>query len=55
MLINKKRTCHLVDFAVPMDLRVKIEINKKIGKYIDLARELKKKLLSLNMTGVSSW
>ena len=30
-----------MDFAVPADHRVKIKENKKINKYLDLARELK--------------
>ena len=43
MLINKKkRTCQLVDFAVPADHRVKRKENEKMDKYLDLARELKK-------------
>ena len=46
MLINKrkskqtKRTCYLVDFAVPADHKVKIF---KKGKYLDLAREIKER------------
>ena len=39
---QKKRTCRIVDFAVPGDLRVKLEESEKKGKYLDLARELKK-------------
>ena len=39
---EKKRTSRLVDFAVPMDHRVKIKEFEKIDKYLDLARELKK-------------
>ena len=42
-LINKiKRICHLLDLAVPVDHRVKMKESKKIVKYLDLARELKK-------------
>ena len=45
VLINKKkRTCQLVDFAVPADHRVKLKESEKIDKYLDLARELKKTL-----------
>ena len=33
---------HLVDFTVPMSHRVKMEERKKINKYLDLARKLKK-------------
>ena len=40
---NKKRTCRIVDFAVPADHRVKLKESEKIDKYLDLARELKKK------------
>ena len=39
---EKKRTCHLVYFIILVDHRVKIKENKKIDKYLDLARELKK-------------
>ena len=28
-LIKKKKFCHLEDFAVPADLRIKIEVGKK--------------------------
>ena len=42
VLINKKkRTCHLVDFAVPGDYRVKIKESEMIDKYLDLSREKK--------------
>ena len=41
VIINKKkRTCRIVDFAVPADHRVKMKENKK-DKYLELARELK--------------
>ena len=39
---KKKKTYHLKDFAIPVDPWVKIEESKKIDKYLDLARELKK-------------
>ena len=43
IIINKKkRTCKIVDFAVPADHRIKLKESEKIGKYYDLARELKK-------------
>ena len=35
-----KRTCRIVDFAVPADHRIKLKENKKRDKYVDLAREL---------------
>ena len=42
-MINKKeKICHLVDFAVPADHRVKLKEIEKKDKYLDLARELKK-------------
>ena len=42
MLMNKKkRTCLLLDFAVPVNLRLKMKEREKIGKYFDLDRELK--------------
>ena len=39
---KKKRTCQIVDFAVPADHRVKLKRNEKRDKYLNLARELKK-------------
>ena len=42
-IINKKkRTCKIVDFAVPADHRMKLKECEKKDKYLDLARELKK-------------
>ena len=42
-IINKKkRTCKIVDFAVPADDRIKLKECEKKDKYLDLARELKK-------------
>ena len=42
VLINKKkRTCCLVDFAVPTEHILKIKESKDIGKYLNFARELK--------------
>ena len=44
VIINKKkRTYRIVDFALPADDMVKLKENKKKDKYLDLARELKKK------------
>ena len=37
-----KRTCKIVDFAVPADNRIKLKECEKKDKYFDLARELKK-------------
>ena len=43
VIINKKkRTCKIVDFSVPADHRVKLKESEKKGKYLELARELKK-------------
>ena len=43
IIINKKkRTCKIVDFAVPADHRIKKKECEKKDKYLDLARELKK-------------
>ena len=42
IIINKKRTCKIVDFDVSADHRVKLKESEKKDKYLDLARELKK-------------
>ena len=43
IIINKKkRTCKIVDFAVPADHRIKLKECEKNDNYLDLARELKK-------------
>ena len=39
---QKRRTCKIVDFAVPADHRIKLKECEKKDKYLDLARELKK-------------
>ena len=39
---QKKRTCKIVDFAVPADHKIKRKESEKKDKYLDLARELKK-------------
>ena len=41
-LIPARRPYHLIDFAFPADYRVKMKESKKLYKYLDLARELKK-------------
>ena len=39
IIINKKkRTCKIVDFAVPADHRIKLKECEKKDKYLDLAR-----------------
>ena len=40
---KKKRICKMVDFAIPADHRIKLKECEKKDKYLDLARELKKK------------
>ena len=43
IIINKKkRTCKIVNFAVPADHRIKLKECEKKDKYLNLARELKK-------------
>ena len=43
VIVNiKKRTCRIVNFAVPTDHRVKLKKSEKRDKSPDLARELKK-------------
>ena len=43
IIINKKKkTCKIVDFAVPADHRIKLKECEKKDKYLDLARQLKK-------------
>ena len=49
LISKKKTTCRLVDFAELLNLRVKIKGSKKMDKYLDLARELKR-LLNMRVT-----
>ena len=44
IIINKKkrRICKIVDFAVPVDHRIKLKRCEKKDMYLDFARELKK-------------
>ena len=39
---KKKRTCKIVDFAIPADRRVGLNESEKKDKYLDLAREVEK-------------
>ena len=39
---KEKRTCKIVDFAVPVDDGVKLKESKERDRYQDIARELKK-------------
>ena len=47
------RTWWIVDFAVPADHRVKIKENENRDKYLNIARELKKKLWNMKVTMTS--
>ena len=38
------RICQLMDFAVPVNQRIKIKENEKLDKYPNLATELKKNI-----------
>ena len=42
IISKKKRTCKIVNFAVPIDHWIKLKECEKKDKYLDLARELKK-------------
>ena len=42
-MVNKKRTCQIVDFSVSADYKGKQKESEKSEKYLDLHRELKKK------------
>ena len=42
IIINRKRICKIVDFAVPVDHRINLKESEKKDKYLNLARELKK-------------
>ena len=39
---KKRRTCKIIDFAVPGDSRIEEKEKEKIEKYQDLRRELQK-------------
>ena len=45
IVINKKKRCKIVDFTVPADHRIKLKECEKKYKYLDIARELKKKTM----------
>ena len=47
---KKKRTCKIVNFVIPADHRLKLKENEKKDKYLDLARDLKKKLWTMKVT-----
>ena len=48
---QKKRTCKIVDFAIPADHRIKLKECENKDKYLDLVRELKK-LWNMKVIGV---
>ena len=51
IIINKrKRIWKIVDFAVPADHRINLKESEKKDKYLDLARELNKKLWNMKVT-----
>ena len=51
IVINKKkRTCNIVEFAVHDNYRIKLKESKKKDRYLDLARELKRKLWNMKVT-----
>ena len=39
---TKKRTCQIVDIAIPADHKVNLKDNEKKDKYLALVKELKK-------------
>ena len=41
LMLIKKKNCKLVDFAIPVDHKMKIKENGKTDKYLDLVKELK--------------
>ena len=51
---KKKRTCRILDLAVTADHRVKLKESKKKAKYLDLARELKKKTVEHKSDGYTN-
>ena len=53
IIINnkKKRTCKIVDFAVPADQRIKLKECEKKDKHLDHAREVQK-LWNMNVTTI---
>ena len=47
---KKRRTCKIVAFALPADHKIKLKESEKKDKYLDLARELKKKPWNTKVT-----
>ena len=50
VIVNKKRTYRIVDFAVPVEHKEKQKESEKRNKYLDLAREQEKKLWNMKVT-----
>ena len=42
VVVDKKRTCKIIDFEVPVDSRIEEQEKEKTEKYQDLRRELQK-------------
>ena len=42
VVVDKERSCKIIDFAVPGDSRIEEKEKDKIEKYQDLGRELQK-------------
>ena len=52
---KKRRTCKIIDFAVPGDSRIEEKEKEKIEKYHDLRRELQKQYLNNSKeTGITA-
>ena len=51
---KEKRTCRIVDFAIPGDQRMKIKENEKKDNYLDLAREIQK-VIKQKSDGDTCW
>ena len=49
VLINKKAIYRHIDFTISEEHEVKINQREKINKYLDLAKELKKKTLMVKI------
>ena len=49
VLINKKITCHLADFTITANHKMKIKESEKLNKYMDFSRE-HIKLLNMKVT-----
>ena len=47
---KKERTCRIVNLTVPADHRVKLKESEKKDIYLELARDLKKKLWNMKLS-----